>query len=212
LNGPNNLLPLGDTLYAVSKNNNLLVSYDLSEIADDPNAGAPDSEVLFAKTVFDPDHGLLELSGHSALAYHEGWLYVGTRTSGHIVRLPLGEDFRPTGDPTQVELVAQLDPFDASTRETADVTDMVFDEEGRLYVVSAQPSRVYRFTPDGDQVFDGRRGVAEPFVDMAAVTENPRMKSENILVHDGWLYITSGDGYGYQAGAEGTVYRVRVND
>ena len=38
------------------------------------------------------------------------------------------------------------------------------------------------------------------------------MKSENLLYHDGHLYVTSGDGYAYQEGASGTVYRIAVTD
>jgi hypothetical protein len=62
------------------------------------------------------------------------------------------------------------------------------------------------------KVFCASDGAATPWVDMAAITNNPKMKSENVLFHGGWLYVTSGDGYGYQAGADGTVYRVKVTD
>jgi hypothetical protein len=63
-----------------------------------------------------------------------------------------------------------------------------------------------------------RAGRSEPWADLAGITGNPRLKSENVLesenvlVHAGWLHVTSGDGYGYQAGATGTVYRVAIDD
>jgi hypothetical protein len=69
---------------------------------------------------------------------------------------------------------------------------------------------VYRFTPDPEHVFDGR--TAAPWADLAAMTDNPRMKSENLLVDGDRLFITSGDGYAYQEGALGTVYRLPIRD
>jgi len=59
-------------------------------------------------------------------------------------------------------------------------------------------------------VFDGRR--AEPWADLAAMTGNPKMKSENVLVDGRRLFITSGNGYAYQKGAHGTVYRLGIPD
>jgi hypothetical protein len=38
------------------------------------------------------------------------------------------------------------------------------------------------------------------------------MTSENLLFHDGWLCVTSGDACGDRSGTAGTVYRVRVDD
>jgi hypothetical protein len=50
LNGPDNCLAVGDWLYAVSKDNSLLVRYDLRALAADPEAGAPQSEVCSPRT------------------------------------------------------------------------------------------------------------------------------------------------------------------
>jgi len=138
----------------------------------------------------------------------DGWLYVGYRTSSVIVRIPLRGDGRPA-TPIRGQLLARFDPYDAATGVSADLTDMDFDDDGRLYVISAQPARVYRFTPDPKNVYDARDGREDPWADLAATTGNPSMKAENVLYHDGWLYVTSGDGYGDQV-AGGTVYRVRV--
>jgi hypothetical protein len=211
LNGPDNCLGLGDWLYAVSKDNSLLVRYDLRALRDDPNAGPPPSEVVLNERMFVEGHGVMALHGHSMLAEHDGWLYLGARTSSMIVRMKLRDDMTPA-QPIVTQLVARFDPYDAKTGKSANLTDMAFDDRGRLYVVSAKPSRVFRFAPDPADVFDGRTGAAEPWADLAALTDNPRMKSENVMVHAGWLYVTSGDGYDYQQGADGTVYRVKVDD
>jgi sugar lactone lactonase YvrE len=86
---------------------------------------------------------------------------------------------------------------------------MTIDREGNVYLVSAKPSRIYRFTPDPKKVHDARDGKQAPYVDLAALTGNPKMKSENALVDDqGRIYVTSGDAYDYQGGAGGVVWRV----
>lgn len=36
--------------------------------------------------------------------------------------------------------------------------------------------------------------------------------SGNLLYYNGYLYVPSGDGYAYQKGAAGTVYRDRIDD
>lgn len=200
LYGPDNCLPLGDWLYAVAKDNSRLVRFDLRDLARDPEARPPVGELV-------TEH---EWEGHSALAYRDGWLYVGYRTSSVIARLRLDDRYRPV-TPIRFELVARFDPFDPVTRRSANITDMDFDERGRLYVVSAQPSRIFRFVPDPASVFDGRDGQAEPWLDLAALTGNARMKSENVLAHRGWIYVTSGDAYDYQQGADGAVYRARID-
>jgi len=211
LNGPDNCLALGDWLYAVSKDNSLLVRYDLREIQNDPDAGPPESTYVLGSEVHFADGRVKHLHGHSMLAFHNGWLYLGARTSSVIVRFRLNDDFTPR-QPLVAQRVARLDPYDPKTMRSANLTDMDFDEQGRLYVVSAKPSRVYRFTPDPDDVFDARDGRAQPWADIAAATGNKSMKSENVLYHDGWLYVTSGDGYAWQNGAAGTIYRVQVDD
>ncbi len=211
LNGPNNLLPVGNWLYAVGKDNNALVRYDLSVYLDDPNAGPAPSEFFLGTDIDTTNAGPVTITGHSALAHRDGWLYLATRTSSHVVRLRMDAAGEPA-IPPEIELLARFDPWDPRTLHSADLTDMAFDDEGRLYLVSAKPSRVYRFTPDPDVLFDARNGAEEPWRDFAALTGNTAMKSENILVHDGHLYITSGDGYAYQAGAAGTVYRTAIED
>ncbi|MDK2972167.1 MAG: hypothetical protein PWP23_1922 [Candidatus Sumerlaeota bacterium] len=208
LNGPDNVLPVANSLYAVAKDNSVLVRYDLSRLVEDPEAGAPGGEIVLGSDVYVEKSGTESFHGHSALAHRDGWLYVGTRTSSVIYRFRVDGEGRPV-EPLAVQVVARFDPYDPVKKRSADITDMGFDDDGFLYVVSAKPSRVYRFLPDPANVFDARGEGEQPWADLATATNNPAMKSENVLWHDGWLYVTSGDGYGYQAGADGTVYRVR---
>ena len=210
LNGPDNCVVVGRWLYCVAKDNSLLARYDLSEIAKDPGAGPPQSHwVLDDKINLKGRAGVHSLQGHSMLAYNgDGYLYIGYRTSSAILRIPLDREGLPV-QPIVGELLAQFDPYDPATRKSANLTDMVFGPDGSLYVVSAQPSRIYRFLPDPHHVFDGRTGKSPAWADMAALTRNPKMKSENVLVDPkGRLYVTSGDAYDFQNGAGGVVYRV----
>lgn len=212
-NGPDNCEVVGKWLYVVAKDNSVLVRYDLSEIAQNPTAGPPRSEWVLGESIAlrragkkgtEPFH----LLGHSMLAYRDGFLYLGTRTTSSIVRLPM----TPDGEfqqPMVAELVAQFDPYDSGTRKSANLTDMGFGPDGDLYVISAQPSRVFRFRPDPTRVFDGRTGAAPPWADLSVLTGNPKMKSENVLVDRiGRVFVTSGDAYAYQGGNGGTVYRI----
>jgi hypothetical protein len=208
LNGPDNCLVVGRWLYVVAKDNSLLARYDLSEIASDPAAPPPPSEWVLDHNIEIAGRGWQQFFGHSMLAERDGWLYIGYRTSSVIVRVPLDSD-GSLRRPIRGELLAIFDPYDPRTRKSANLTDMVFGPEGDLYVVSAQPSRVYRFRPDPSRVFDGRTGRSPPWADLAALTQNPGMKSENVLVDArGRVFVTSGDAYAYQAGSGGTVYRI----
>lgn len=211
LNGPNNCLVLGDLLYAVAKDNSRLVRYDLSGLVEDPEAGPPASEYVLGDRISLEGGSVLPLYGHSALAFHDGWLYLGTRTNSVIVRFRLDDNYNPV-HPMVGELVARFDPYNPATMKSADITDMDIDAEGRVYVVSAKPSRLYRFTPDPNDVFDARDGGEAPWADLAGLTENPAMKSENVLVDGERVFVTSGDGYAYQEGAAGTVYRLTIDD
>jgi len=208
LNGPNNCLAVGHWLYVVSKDNSLLIRYDLRAIAKDPAAPAPPATWTLDHKIFLQGLGLQEYYGHSMLAYREGWLYLGYRTSSKIVRIKLDDANVPV-QPMEAQLVAEFDAFDPKTRKSADLTDMAFGREGDLYVVTAQPAGIYRFTPDPARVFDGRTTAATIWADLATLTGNPKMKSENLLVDDaGRVFVTSGDAYNFQSGAGGVVWRI----
>lgn len=208
LNGPDNCLVVGRWLYAVAKDNSLLARYDLSQVAVDPAAPPPASEWVLGHEIEIEGLGRQAFYGHSMLAERDGWLYLGYRTSSVIVRIPLDDDGLPV-QPIRGQLLARFDPFDPKTRRSANLTDMHFGPDGRLYVICAQPSAVHRFTPNPRRVYDAREGRTAPWADLAAITGNPRMKSENVLVDPaGRVFVTSGDAYAYQEGSGGTVYRI----
>jgi hypothetical protein len=207
LNGPDNCLPVGRWLYAVAKDNDCLVRYDLAPLEKDPLAGPPQGERVLGPEIVISKKGLQQYYGHSALATHGDWLYVACRTSSVIFRIPLDGEGNPKR-PIVGELVATFEPYDPKTGKSANITDMDFDAAGNLYVVSAKPSRIYRFKPDPRQVYDG--AASEPWADLAKLTDNPKMKSENLLVDGNRLFVTSGDGYAYQQGALGTVYQIAI--
>ncbi|MCA9250235.1 MAG: hypothetical protein KDA54_03800 [Phycisphaerales bacterium] len=207
LNGPDNCLPVGRWLYAVAKDNDCLVRYDLKPLESDPNAGPPPSERVLGPDITIRGEGRQQFYGHSALATHDGWLYVACRTSSVIFRFPIDDEGNPK-QPIVGEVVAKFEPYDPKTGKSANITDMDFDSNGNLYVVSAKPSRIYRFKPDPRHVYDGE--TSEPWADLAKMTDNPKMKSENLLVDGNQLFVTSGDGYAYQQGAFGTVYKIAI--
>jgi hypothetical protein len=209
LNGPDNVLVIGSWLYAVAKDNSLLVRYDLSRIRQDPQAPAPPSHWVLDHRIHIHGRGPQEYFGHSMLAHQDGWLYVGYRTSSQIVRIRLDEDHLPV-QPIVGQLVAMFDPYDPRTRRSANLTDMDFDDQGRLYVISAHPSRVYRFTPRPTEVFDARGAGREPWLDLATHLRQPGLKSENILLVGNDVYITAADTYG-ESDAISAIYRVRTD-
>jgi hypothetical protein len=212
LNGPDNCLAVGDSLYAVAKDNNVLVRYDLSKLVDDPEAGAPPSELILGDRVRVKGLGEVSLMGHSALAEHGGYLYIGYRTSSVIVRIPLDAGGLPVR-PIEAELIARFRPYDPVDRKSADITDIAFDADGRLYVINAKPARIHRFTPDPRQVYDATAAGVTPWADLAAATGNASMKIEALMVDDrGRVFVSSGDGHAFQNGANGTVYRLDPRD
>lgn len=209
LSGPDNCLALGHWLYAVAKDNNVLVRYDLRALESDPEAGPPPSELIFGAEIEIAGQGKRHVFGHSMLAAHGEFLYVGFRTTSEVIRLKLLPD-GTLQTPLVAELVAQFEPWNPDTGKSANLTDMDIDAQGRVYVISAEPSRVFRFTPDPRRVFDAGHADAKPWADLAAITGNPRMKSENVLVGpDGTVFVTAGDAYGHDPGLGGVVYRVR---
>lgn len=208
VNGPDNCLPIGDQLYVVAKDNSRVVRYDLSDVRPG-TASIPRGWPVLGERI-PTSAGEVTMRGASALAYNDGWLYIAYRTTSEIIRIRLDDEARPIV-PIHAEIVARFDPYDVATHTSANLTDMTIDDDGRLYVISAQPARVYRFRPDPANVFDARDDRESPWVDLAARTGRPALKGENLLAHDGWIYVTSGDGYSFQHGATGTIFRIAVN-
>ncbi len=208
LKGPDNCLVVGRWLYVAAKDNSVLVRYDLKPYVDNPDAPPPAGEIVLGEEVQIEGAGVQKHLGQSMLARHGDWLYVGYRTSSTILRFRLAED-RTLAQPAIGQLVARFEPWDPQTRRSANLTDMDFDAQGRLYVISAQPARLYRFTPDPANVFDATQEGVQPWADLSILTNNPHMKGENVLVDDqNRVYVTSGDAYGHEEGYGGVVYRV----
>ena len=210
LNGADNCLAVGNYMYAVAKDNSVLIRYDLNDLVNDPEAGYPDSEFVLGAEVYITGIGMVIFKGHSALAVNDKYLYIASRTSSLVIRIELDENGY-TVNPYEAQLVAKFTPYSPQTGKSANITDMAFDSKGNLYVISAQPARIYCFYPDPERIFDATLPDIKPWADLAAITENPVMKSENIFIDNlDRIYVTSGDGYSYQQGANGTVYRIMV--
>lgn len=209
LNGPDNCLVVKTWLYCVAKENNALVRYDLKHIEASADAGPPPSFYEFGKDIEVAGIGEREYFGHSALAADGKYLYIGYRTSSVILRVRIDE-LGIVIKPTVGELLAVFDPWDPATKKSANITDIGLGPDGDLYVLSAKPTKIYRFHPSPGFVFDGRTGASEPWADVAGLTGQKEMKSENILVTDlGAVYVASGNAYAYHGeGSGGVIYRV----
>jgi hypothetical protein len=207
--GPDNMLGVGKYLYAVAKDNNALVRYDLSGFENDPAPRYPPSEWVVGEEIEIAGLGKQKYLGQSGLASDGQWLYVSYRTSSVVVRMKLDENGTVV-KPIVGELVAKFVPYDPATRKSSDITDIALDPQGRLYVICAEPTRIHRFTPDPANVYDATAGSSkEPWFDLAATLGNPKLKGENLMIDpQGRVYITSTQGYPFQKGAEGTVYRL----
>jgi len=216
LNGPDAALVVGDYLYAAGKDNHILVRYDLTEVRRNPAAPAPASEVVFQRELrvrLDGEVRSVEVLGASALEALDGYLYVGFRTSSVILRLPL--DARgavPEG--AVAELVAVFEPWNDASGRSANLIDLAFGPGGELYVSCAENGRIWNIgQPDPSQVFNGidvgqNPTANQPFVDLPAITSNPRARCGNITFDaEGRLYMCSGN---YDSGTElaGVIYRV----
>lgn len=210
--GPDNLVVIGDTLVVAAKDNSRLIAYDLRQLISDPDAAPPAGKLVLGEEVFINGQPR-QVLGHSALAYCDGWLYVAFRTTSEVIRLPVVKEVAGAFavDPRKAELLALFDPWiPESGRPSANLTDIALGPDGDVFVVSAHPARIFRFAPDAHHVHDFRSGRGQPWIDLAAATDNPQMKSENLLVaDDGSVFVTSGDAYGREPGLGGAIYVIR---
>jgi hypothetical protein len=208
LNGPDNCLVVGRWLYAVAKDNSMLVRYDLNQIKSDPNAPAPPSFWVLGPKINVEGLGPQHFDGHSALAVRDGYLYLGYRTSNVIVRFPLDADGLPK-QPIKAQLVARFKPYDPRTGKSGNLIDMSFDSKGRLYVISAMPGKIYRFAPDPKQVFDARSDEVQPWCDVAGRANAGMMEAENLFIDkNDNVYVTAGNSHGHTDGLGGAIYRI----
>jgi len=220
LNGPNGAWIVGQYLYAVGKDNHTLAQYDLREIRANPDAGPPPSRVVMRDRVelfLDGEWSQVQLFGHSALASHEGYLYVGFRTSSVVVRFPIDADGELVrgGDSELLrgELIAVFNPWDTEAGASANLIDLRFNSRGELFVSCAERGRVWNIgIPDPSQPFDGV-DVADvptanrPFLDLRVLTDNPKARVGNIAFdEEDRLFVCSGN---YDSGTDiaGVIYR-----
>ncbi len=225
LNGPDGAAVAGQFLYAVGKDNHVLVQYDLGDVRGSSAAGAPESRLIFQEHIrvrrFDASGAVRIVPapalGASALATDRGYLYVGFRSSSSVVRFALDED----GDVRQPligELVAAFEPWDPQAGRSANLIDLTFNSRGELFVATAQSGRIWNAgVPDPQRVFNGidygpheaPGGVPnEPYIDLPAATGNPRAQVGNIVFdEEDRLYLCSGN---YDTGTRmaGVIYRV----
>lgn len=215
LDGPNNCLVVGRWLFVANKESSTVVRYDLSPLVGDPEArlGPP---VVVVSRHFRVGGERAELLGHSMLAYRAGKLYVGFRTSSAVVRIdvPRSDARPPTADrPLRAELIARFEPYSEQTGRSADLTDMAFGPEGRLYVVGAKPARVWRFFPDPHRPYLPPPGMDNPpaWAELHRLAGNPQMKIESLTVTgSGEVYVTSADPHPLHGsgGLRGVIYRI----
>ncbi len=213
VNGPCGAVVAGDYLYVGAKDNTALAQYDIAEIRRDPSAPPPDGRFVFEGTRGDAyveveGHGRTRLNGTCALAVHDGYLYVAFRTTSQILRFPLEED----GDvvrPLVAQSIAQFPEHDPERGGgSANIYDMAFDAQGRLYVSPGYDGAIYRFTPDPDHPYDAKNVAYTPYVDLDELVG--ANKSGNICFDDaGNLYVCCGQKVLSEGKVRGVIYRVR---
>lgn len=216
LNGPNGCAVAGDYLYAVGKDNHLVVRYDLAPVRQSPDAPPPDAVAVLGPRVAMRLPGGevrdIEVLGACAVAARDGYLYIAYRTSSVVIRLPIADNgaILP-GRPA--ELIAVFEPFNAQAGRSADIFDIELNSKGDLFVSAAREGRIWRLTPDPDRPFYGNDQTpkptsAPPFVDLAKLL-GKKASCGNILIDDqDRLYIcTRSDDIG-DSELKGTIYRV----
>jgi hypothetical protein len=222
LNGPTGCAVVGDYLYATSKDNHLVVQYDLSEIRNNPNAGPPPSKPVLGPRlrfrIFDQDGNTIkrdkEVLGAASVAAFDGWLYVGSRTTSIVYRVPL--DDRGNIKPNPIaELIAVFEPWSIERNRSGNMFDMAFDSRGDLYVSMASNGRVWRITPDPANPFyaddmSDRPTTGEPFVDIPKLTGQRGGAGNIALDSRDRLYICTRNNDRGAGHIDGTIYRVNT--
>lgn len=216
VNGPCGAVVAGDYLYVGAKDNTALACYDLRQIRKDPNAPPPPGHYIFEGSrghaeVQVAGMGTVQINGTCALTVHEGFLYVAFRTTSQILRFPLTADGQ-IKQPMVAELVAQFPRYDpVKGGGSANIYDMCFDKQGRLYVSPGYDGAIYRFRPDPEQVFRADEKKYTPYVDLKQLVG--AKKSGNICFDDeDNLYICCGQKVLDDSKIRGVIYRVRRRD
>ena len=148
LNGPDGLCVFRDWLYAVGKDNHVLVRYDLTEIRKNPQtAGPPRGTLLFQG---GPES---DFDSPSAVTVQGDYLYVGIRADkkNSVLRFRLGPDgdlLRPnSGMSPKAEVVARFPGERMDGKPDCivepDVIDIAFNHRGELFVSGARAQTVW---------------------------------------------------------------------
>lgn len=215
LNGPDGATVVGDFLYAVGKDNHVLVSYPLDSIRRDPAAAAPPGTVEIEREVdlmLDGEIRHAEVLGPSAARASGDFIYVSYRTTSIVVRYPIASSGALVR-PIVGELVAVFEPWSSETSRSANIVDLAFNSRAELFVSCAQEGRVWNVgVPDPSNVYDGVDQGATPtgnlpFLDLRRITGNPKAKVGNITFDpQDRLYVCSGN---YDSGTSlaGVIYR-----
>jgi len=216
VNGPCGAAIAGRYLYVGGKDNTSLTQYDLREIRRRADAPAPPSRRIFGRKNAEDSvfvevegQGSTWVEGNSAIAAHGGYLYVSFRTTSQILRFPIREDGGLV-EPLIGQKVAQFARYDPERGGgSANIYDLAFDSEGRLYVSTGYDGAIWRFEPDPENVFDMTAGYsAEPFVDLEKLVG--AKKTVNICFDpEDNLYVTCGQKVLPDTKIRGVVYRVR---
>jgi len=215
INGPCGAAVAGEYLYVGAKDNTALVQYDLSSVRKNPDAPPPPGRFIFHRASKKDDaavfvrvkgHGMMYVEGNSAVEAHDGWLYVAFRTTSQILRFPLNDD-GSLKEPLVGEYIAQFNRYTPGKGGSANIYDMTFDKEGRLYVSTGYDGAIYGFKPDPKNVYHSKKGYT-PYVDLEKLVG--AKKTVNICFDDDDnLYITSGQKVLPDTKIRGVVYRVR---
>jgi len=213
VNGPCGAAIAGHYLYVAGKDNTSLARYDLRAIRKNPLAGPPQGRYVFHRAGWDDNvfvdvegHGSTYIEGPAALGVHRGYLYVCFRTTSQILRFKLEED----GDivrPLEAEYIAQFPRYKPGKGGSANIYDITFDKQGRMYVSPGYDGAIYRFKPDPREVYDATKGYKKPFVDLEELVG--AKKTGNICLDPaGNLYICSGKKELSGTNIRGAIYRV----
>lgn len=219
LNGVNGCAVVGDYLYAVAKDNHVVVAYPLSEIRNNPTAGPPAGRVVISRSVTLKHPGgqmQTDLLGTCAVASHGGYLYVGYRTSSVVVRFPIDETGMVLPN-SPAELIAVFEPWNRETRRSGDMFDIAFSPSGEMFVSMSRNGRVWRIgKPDPARPFNAndaldRPTTAPPFVDLTPLL-GKRLTASNIAVSaDNYLYVCTRANDRGEGNIFGTIYRVKLD-
>lgn len=215
VNGACGAVVAGNYLYVGGKDNTSLAQYDLHEIRDGASAPPPPGRLIFHRSGPEDDvyvrvkgHGEMYVEGTCALGVNDGYLYVAFRTTSQILRFPLNDD-GSLDEPLEGESIAQFPPYDPEKGGgSANIYDLTFDDEGRMYVSPGYDGAIYRFRPDPERLYDARSRKYEPYVDLEPLVGAG--KSGNICLDpDGNLYICCGQNVIPERKERGVIYRVR---